>query len=264
MNQSQAPIATATRTLKTLSVATRLLLWLVLAAWALLAISWASLHLWIVPRIDDWRPELERWATRAVGVPVKVGAIRAESGQGGHRWLPDFLPGLAPSFELTDVQLMDAQGRELSAADLRAIFDQTYGTPGAALRGVDCQETGAQGHTRVHGEACIAGRWTPLAGQGQGPLDAWVQALATATGQPVEVLDYHEHALGSGGQATAVAYLELRVGSRTVYGAGMDHNLLHASMKAAISGLQRVLHPEFGQTQTDAVRATAATEETPA
>ena len=112
MNQSQAPIATATRTLKTLSVATRLLLWLVLAAWALLAVSWATLHLWIVPRIDDWRPELERWATRAVGVPVKVGAIRAESGQGGHVWLPDFLPGLAPSLELTDVRLLDAQGRD--------------------------------------------------------------------------------------------------------------------------------------------------------
>ncbi len=112
MNQSQAPIATATRTLKTLSVATRLLLWLVLAAWVLLAVSWGALHLWIVPRIDDWRPALEGWATRAVGVPVKVGAIRAESGHGGHVWLPDFLPGLAPSLELTDVQLMDAQGRE--------------------------------------------------------------------------------------------------------------------------------------------------------
>ena len=70
MNQSQAPIATATRTLKTLSVATRLLLWLVLAAWALLAVSWGALHLWIVPRIDIWRRELDRWATRAVGVPV--------------------------------------------------------------------------------------------------------------------------------------------------------------------------------------------------
>ena len=112
MNQSQAPIATATRTLKTLSVATRLLLWLVLAAWALLAVSWGALHLWIVPRIDDWRPALEGWATRAVGVPVKVGAIRAESGQGGHVWLPDFLPGLAPSLELTDVRLLDAQGRD--------------------------------------------------------------------------------------------------------------------------------------------------------
>ena len=112
MNQSQTPIATATRTLRTLSVATRLLLWLLLAAWLCFAVTWGALHLWIVPRIGDWRPELERWTTRAVGVPVQIGAIRAESGQGGHRWLPEFLPGLTPTLELTDVKLLDAQGRE--------------------------------------------------------------------------------------------------------------------------------------------------------
>ncbi len=111
MNQSPAPIAAAPRTLKTLSVLTRLLLWLVLAAWALFALSWGALHLWIVPRIDDWRPDLERWATRAVGVPVQVGAIQAEAPSGGHRWLPDFVPGLAPSLALLDVRLLDAQGR---------------------------------------------------------------------------------------------------------------------------------------------------------
>lgn len=111
MNQDPAPIAPATRTLKTLAVVTRLLLWLVLAAWLLLALTWGGLHLWIVPRIDQWRPDLERWATRAVGVPVRVGALRAESGQGGHAWLPDFLPGLAPTLELQDVQLLDAQQR---------------------------------------------------------------------------------------------------------------------------------------------------------
>ncbi|MCU0924501.1 MAG: TIGR02099 family protein, partial [Hydrogenophaga sp.] len=112
MNQSQAPIAPATRTLKTLSVVTRLLLWVVLAAWALFALSWGALHLVIVPRIGEWRPDLERWATRAVGVPVRVGAIRAESGTGGHPWLPEFVSGFLPSFQLSDVQLLDAAGRE--------------------------------------------------------------------------------------------------------------------------------------------------------
>lgn len=112
MNQSQAPIASATRTLKTLSLATRLLLWLVLVAWALLALSWGALHGWILPRIDHWRPELERWATRAVGVPVRVGAIRADAGHDGRSWLPAFLPGLAPTLELSDVRLLDPQGRE--------------------------------------------------------------------------------------------------------------------------------------------------------
>ena len=77
MHTSPAPIASFPRGLKTLSIATRILLWLVLAAWSLFAVSWAALQLWIVPGIGEWRPNLERWASRAVGVPVTVGDIVA-------------------------------------------------------------------------------------------------------------------------------------------------------------------------------------------
>ncbi|PZO12058.1 MAG: TIGR02099 family protein [Burkholderiales bacterium] len=112
-HQSPAPSAPsvsharASRTLKTLSVVSRLLLWLLLAVWALFALTWAGLNGAIVPRIGEWRPDLERWASKAVGVPVRIGEIRAESGSG----VMGFLPALVPSFELRDVQLIDAQGR---------------------------------------------------------------------------------------------------------------------------------------------------------
>ena len=112
-HQSPAPVAPsvsharASRTLKTLSVVSRLLLWLLLAVWALFALTWAGLNGAIVPRIGEWRPDLERWASKAVGVPVRIGEIRAESGSG----VLGFLPALVPSFELRDVQLIDAQGR---------------------------------------------------------------------------------------------------------------------------------------------------------
>lgn len=107
MNQTPAPIASATRTLKTLSVVTRLLLWLVLAAWGLFALTWGTLHLLIVPRIGEWRPQLERWASASLGVPVQVGSIQAEPRGAAHA----FLPSLIPTFELRDVQLLDPQGR---------------------------------------------------------------------------------------------------------------------------------------------------------
>lgn len=107
MNQSPAPIAPARRTLKTLSVTARLCLWLVFLAWGLFVLTWAALNWWIVPRIGEWRPELERWASSVVGTPVRVGDIRADTSAGGQR----FLPALMPSFELRDVQLFDAQGR---------------------------------------------------------------------------------------------------------------------------------------------------------
>ena len=108
MNQSPAPVASVSRTHKTYSAITRLLLWTVLAVWALFALTLGGLHLWILPRIDQWRPDLERWASAAVGVPVKVGAIRAEpaGATGG------VLFRLVPALSLSDVQLFDPAGRE--------------------------------------------------------------------------------------------------------------------------------------------------------
>jgi 2-isopropylmalate synthase len=66
-----------------------------------------------------------------------------------------------------------------------------------------------------------------------------VQGLGAATGESIRVLDYHEHAIDSGANARAVAYLELRVGERTLFGVGMDANIVSASLKAIVSGLQR-------------------------
>ena len=77
-------------------------------------------------------------------------------------------------------------------------------------------------------------------GQGTGPIDAFVDGLSTATGHSIRVLDYHEHAVGSGASAQAVAYLELRIDEQqTLFGVGMDVNIVAASLKAILSGLQR-------------------------
>lgn len=85
--------------LKTWSGLTRWLLGAVVMAWLLIGMAWGTLHWWIVPRIDEFRPQLEAQTSRALGVPVRVGAITARSG------------GMVPSFELTNVSLQDAQGR---------------------------------------------------------------------------------------------------------------------------------------------------------
>ncbi len=71
-----------------------------MALWLALALAWGALHGWIVPRIDDWRPALEREASRVLGVQVRIGAITAHSS------------ALMPSFELSGVVLLDAQARE--------------------------------------------------------------------------------------------------------------------------------------------------------
>ncbi len=90
----------APRRTRLFAAVTRVLLWLVVAAWVLFGVSWGVLHGWIVPRIGEFRPRLEMEATKALGVPVRIGQITARSS------------GLIPSFELREVTLLDAQGRE--------------------------------------------------------------------------------------------------------------------------------------------------------
>ena len=84
--------------LKYLAGFARWALGLVVAAWLLMAIAWGVLHGWIVPRIGEFRPLLERQASQALGVPVRIGGLRAHS------------VGLIPSFELQDLALLDPQG----------------------------------------------------------------------------------------------------------------------------------------------------------
>ncbi|HSW16072.1 MAG TPA: DUF3971 domain-containing protein, partial [Ramlibacter sp.] len=97
MNDSPSPSGP----LRAFSAFASALWWLLVAFWLALALAWGVLHGWIVPRIGEWRPALEAQATRALGVTVRIDAISARS------------EGLAPSFELRGVSLLDKQSREV-------------------------------------------------------------------------------------------------------------------------------------------------------
>lgn len=73
--------------------------WAVLIMGLLMGMAWGALHLWIVPRIQEWRPDLEQWASKALGQTVQIGQLNAVSN------------GWVPSFELHDIEMRDAQGR---------------------------------------------------------------------------------------------------------------------------------------------------------
>jgi len=90
---------TPSRSLKAYATVAKGALWLLMTAWLVLALAWGALHGWIVPRIGEFRPDLEIEAGRVLGVPVRIGSITART------------EGLIPSFELIDVQLLDPQGR---------------------------------------------------------------------------------------------------------------------------------------------------------
>lgn len=97
MNEPQTHTS---RPLKWAAATAKWLLGLLAGAWLVFGLTLGAIHAIIVPRIDEWRPELQAWATRAVGIPVRIGQIKAN------------VPRIMPTFELLDVRLLDDQGRD--------------------------------------------------------------------------------------------------------------------------------------------------------
>jgi 2-isopropylmalate synthase len=170
--------------------------------------------------------------------------VNSQSGKGGISYLLESEYGLELprrlQIEFSQVVqgVMDASGKEQSAEDIWQIFRREYGLEGVRLAH-DVKEEGADGRVALHTRVQVGDDAIELEGQGNGPIDAFVQAVCDATGRVVRVLGYHEHSVTSGADAQAVAYLELRVGDDTLFGVGLDANIVTASLKAIVSGLQR-------------------------
>ncbi len=172
--------------------------------------------------------------------------VNSQSGKGGIAYLLEAEYGLELprrlQIEFSQVvqRVMDDAGKELTAADLYAIFEREYGIGDAGAAVVQPQMTEVVGGAmRLSAEVVLGGWMGHVQGEGNGPIDAFVNALSARLGTEVRVLDYHEHSMGSGADARAVAYLELRVGDVTRHGVGIDGSIVRASMQAILSGLSR-------------------------
>jgi 2-isopropylmalate synthase len=173
--------------------------------------------------------------------------VNSQSGKGGISYLLETDHGLELPRRLqiefsSSVQaVMDVQGKELSSADIWALLRDAYHLgEGEVVIGDQHIDEQADGRMRLAATLRAGGCTLSLQGEGNGPVDAFVNALQQATGVPLAVLDYHEHAIGAGAAARAAAYLELRIAdTRTLFGVGIDANIVTASMKAVVSGLLR-------------------------
>ncbi|MEO3692868.1 2-isopropylmalate synthase [Roseateles paludis] len=169
--------------------------------------------------------------------------VNSQSGKGGIAYLLETEYGLELprrlQIEFSQVvqRVMDEAGKELTAADLWQLFEAEFAlqapAPWARL------SAQPDGRTRVEADLKLGAEMRRVVGEGNGPIDAFVQALSAPLADPVRVLDYHEHAIGSGADARAVAYLEMRVGAQTLHGVGIDANIVQASLKAVCSALTR-------------------------
>ncbi len=175
--------------------------------------------------------------------------VNSQSGKGGIAYLLERDFGLALprllQIEFSQViqRITDATGKELMPADIRAAFDREYvaATLPVAYAGHRAQHNVADGTVeQLSAHLVIDGTETVLTGSGNGPVDAFVHALREDGGFDIHVQNYHEHGVGAGEDATAVAYVQLRIGTeQTVYGVGLDPNIVTATLRAVVSAVNR-------------------------
>ena len=171
--------------------------------------------------------------------------VNSQSGKGGIAYLLEAeydieLPRrLQIEFSQVVQSALDDSGKEMTAAELWAIFQSEYRTSAPTVTGLRTHELG-DGLIQLAADVTLGARKLHIEGQGSGPIDAFVAGMNQHLDRAVRVLDYHEHAVGSGADAQAVAYLELRIGDAvTLFGVGMDSHIVLASLKAIVSGVQR-------------------------
>ncbi len=185
--------------------------------------------------------------------------VNSQSGKGGVAYILKAdhkleLPRrLQIEFSRVVQQHTDDSGTEMSPDDIWQAFRAEYLDREAPLKLNSVHTSSAAGEKDALAvNVYVDGELRSLEGTGNGPIAAFVTALNQLTedeqakGNPmfedrgdIRVLDYHEHALSSGGDAIAAAYVECAVGDQLLWGVGLDANIVTASLKAVTSAVNR-------------------------
>ncbi len=206
----------------------------------------------------EWQAQgIERWDVPYLPIdPADVGRtydavirVNSQSGKGGVAYLLERDYGFALprmlqiEFSQAVQRVTDATGKELASAEIRALFDREYVAQQLpiAYRDHRAQHNADDGRVEhLAARVTVDGVERVLQGAGNGPVDAFVHVLRNELGFDIHVQNYHEHGVGAGEDATAVSYVQLRVGAdRAVYGVGLDSNIVTATLKAVVSAVNR-------------------------
>ncbi|RKQ36389.1 2-isopropylmalate synthase [Kocuria tytonis] len=179
--------------------------------------------------------------------------VNSQSGKGGVAYLLKSeygidLPRRAQiEFSGAVQKYTETSGSEVTARQLWKIFSDEYlPTTDGDSRWGHYRITSISTHAEDEGSTVlevgldVAGEHRERTAQGTGPIDALIN-LFNQEGVDVRLLDYTEHTLSASANAQAASYVELAVGDRVLWGAGMDNNTTRASLKAVISGVNRAV-----------------------
>jgi 2-isopropylmalate synthase len=173
--------------------------------------------------------------------------VNSQSGKGGVAYLLESEFGIElpkdmqREFGPIANDLVDALGREVKGEELKAMFWKEYVERVTPWELIHFHADGVDGKFRCRASARFNGKETTLTGEGNGPIAAFVHALANAGGTKFEVANFKQHALSSGEEASAIAYIQIKSADGKVrWGAGVDTNIELASIKAVLSALNRL------------------------
>jgi len=208
------------------------------------AIQSANKELWEVPYLPIDPQDVGRSYEAII-------RINSQSGKGGIAYVlqADYglnLPrNLQVEFSKEIQQITDDEGKEVPVKRIHEEFLKTYvDQPGARLKFVDHEtHTDPVNRGRRNVEAVIIdnGKEMTIHGTGTGPIDGFVDALSKHVGIDLSVLDYSEHSLQRGSNAAAISYVEMEHPGGKLFGAGINTNIVAASLEAVVAAANRIL-----------------------
>ena len=177
--------------------------------------------------------------------------INSQSGKGGIAYIlqADYglnLPrSLQVEFSRDIQQITDGEGRELSSKRIHERFLEVYvDQPDARIKFLDHHtypDTQHKGQRLVEATIVDNGKEMTISGSGNGPIDGFVNALSSHVGIELSVLDYSEHSIQRGSNAAAICYMEMEYPDGKMFGAGINTNIVAASLEAVVSAVNRIL-----------------------
>ncbi len=199
-------------------------------------------------------PEYETWAVPYLPIDPKhtgrtyeaIIRVNSQSGKGGVAYLLSAEHGLElpramqVEFSRQVQEITEESGTEISAAEIWDVFTTTYAPENPPLQLISSEVVASSQTTRIVAQLLLDGSHVTISGEGNGPIDALMHGLSRELNVNFSIRDYHEHALTSGSEASAVAYVEAEGDDGSLWwGVGMSSSILDASLEAIISAVNR-------------------------
>ena len=188
--------------------------------------------------------------------------VNSQSGKGGVAYLLQAEYGLEMprrlqiAFAQRIQEIADSSGKEITPEDIWRAFEAAYIEPDGPFTFLDHQsrpDTHASEVRVLSAQIRQGSTSRSIVGRGNGPIDAYVDALRSECEVGIRVVDYSEHAIGAGANATAAAYVEVEdAAGKRRWGVGIHPNIVSASLRAITSAANQAYMEAAARTGTDA------------